>query len=127
VTVHLIDLSFARTIGGCRASAATGRTASLFLPVGQIADVRGKLIFCNGFNVMLPVQSLPKKYSCSRSPQITATTRPSRPGRGALAIVTNVGAGRGGRGSVGRVVVFAGRALVRERTQRADDRRQCPA
>jgi len=44
-----------------------------------------------------------------------------------LAIVTNVGAGCGGRGSVGRVVVFAGRALVRERTQRADDRRQCPA
>jgi len=38
-----------------------------------------------------------------------------------LAIVTNVGAGCGGRGSVGRVVVFAGRALVRERTQRADD------
>ena len=42
-----------------------------------------------------------------------------------MAIVTNVGAGRGGRGSVGRVVVFAGRALVREQTQRADDRRGC--
>ena len=47
------------------------------------------------------------------------------PVRGALAIVTNVGAGCGGRGSVGRVVVFAGRALVRERTQRADDWRGC--
>jgi len=33
-----------------------------------------------------------------------------------LAIVVNVGTGCGGRGSVGRVVVFAGRALVRERT-----------
>ena len=34
-----------------------------------------------------------------------------------MAIVTNVGAGCGGRGSVGRVVVFAGRALVRERAR----------
>jgi len=42
-----------------------------------------------------------------------------------LAIVTNVGAGCGGRSGVGRVVVFAGRALVRERTQRADDWRCC--
>jgi hypothetical protein len=50
---------------------------------------------------------------------------PSRPERGALAIVTNVGAGCGGRGSVGRVVVLAGRALVREQTQRADDWRGC--
>src|SRR6185436_8887638 len=41
------------------------------------------------------------------------------PQSGALAIVTNVGTGRGGRGSVGRVVVFAGRALVRERTRAA--------
>jgi len=34
-----------------------------------------------------------------------------------LAIVTNVGTGCGGRGSVGRVVVFAGRTSVRERTR----------
>jgi hypothetical protein len=82
--------------------------------------------FHNQINVMLPVQTCIRKYSPSRLPQITPTTPPSRPGRGALAIVTNVGAGCGGRGSVGRVVVFAGRAFVRERTQRADDRRQCP-
>ena len=87
-------------------------------PVGQISDVRGKSIFCNGFNVICPVQSLPAKiFRVRRSPQITDKTPASRPGRGALAIVTNVGAGCGGRGSVGRVVVFAGRALVRERTR----------
>ena len=62
-----------------------------------------------------------------RHPKSPLQLAPSRPGRGALAIVTNVGAGRGGRGSVGRVVVFAGRPSVRERTQRADDRRQYPA
>jgi len=72
-------------------------------------------------------QAIIRKYSSFSPPQITLHLAPSRPGRGALAIVTNVGAGCGGRGSVGRVVVFAGRALLRERTQRADDRRQCPA
>ena len=36
-------------------------------------------------------------------PKSPLQLRPSRPGRGALAIVTNVGAGCGGRGSVGRV------------------------
>ena len=70
-------------------------------------------------------QAIIRKYSSFSPPQITLHLAPSRPGRGALAIVTNVGAGRGGRGSVGRVVVVAGRALLRERTQRADDRRQC--
>lgn len=47
------------------------------------------------------------------------------PQEGRIAIVTERGTGCDGRGSVGRVVVFAGRALVRERTQRADDRRGC--
>ena len=37
---------------------------------------------------------------------------PSRLERGALAIVTNVGAGCGGRGSVGRVIAIAGRFSV---------------
>ena len=50
---------------------------------------------------------------------------PSRPGRGTLAIVTNVGTGCGGRGGVGRVSCRQGGLEVRERTQRADDRRQC--
>jgi hypothetical protein len=80
----------------------------------------------NQINAICPVQSCQQKYSASSTPQISDKTTPSRPGRGALAIVTNVGAGCGGRGSVGRVVVFSGRALVRERTQRADDRRQMP-
>jgi hypothetical protein len=49
----------------------------------------------------------------------------SRPERGALAIVTNVGAGCGGRGSVGRANVIAGRVQIRERSQRADERLCC--
>jgi hypothetical protein len=79
----------------------------------------------NQINVMLPVQSRLKNILLRGRPKSPLQLAPSRPGRGALAIVTNVGAGCGGRGSVGRVVVFAGRALVRERTQRADDRRGC--
>jgi len=62
-----------------------------------------------------------KNILLRRKPKSPLQLAPSRPGRGALAIVTNVGAGCGGRGSVGRVVVFAGRASVREPTQRADD------
>ncbi|MEH2508155.1 hypothetical protein V1290_006966 [Bradyrhizobium sp. AZCC 1578] len=80
------------------------------------ADIRwGKslLIFRN------QVKPWNQKYSASRQTQITGKTPaiPSRR-RGALAIVTNVGTGCGGRGSVGRVDVVAGR-LCRERTQRA--------
>jgi hypothetical protein len=62
-----------------------------------------------------------KIFRFAATPNHPYKSRHPVPPRGALAIVTNVGAGCGGRGSVGRVVVFAGRAFVRERTQRADD------
>ena len=57
----------------------------------------------NQINPIPPVHSSSKKYSSSRFPQITPITPPSHPSRGALAIVTNVGMGCGGRGSVGCV------------------------
>src|SRR5450755_3440528 len=70
--------------------------------------------------------SPPRKNKSFRGdPKSPVQLSSSRPASGALAIVTNVGAGCGGRGGVGRVVVIVGRALVRERTQRADDRRGC--
>jgi hypothetical protein len=46
-----------------------------------------------------PVQPLLQKYFRSHPTQITFMSPPSGPGRGALAIVTNVGTGCGGRGS----------------------------
>jgi hypothetical protein len=76
--------------------------------------------------VICPVQSCPQKYTASPLPQITLTN-PAIPSRleGRWPSITNVGAGCGGRGSVGRVVVVAGRALACERKQRADDWRGC--
>jgi hypothetical protein len=59
------------------------------LPVGQFFD-------CG-------VQSHFKKYSASPLTQISSGDSPSRPERGALAIVTDVGAGCGGRGGIRRV------------------------
>jgi hypothetical protein len=51
----------------------------LFCPPGKWT-MREKLIFCNDFNVICPVQSRLKKYTSSRETQITPTTRaiPSR-------------------------------------------------
>ena len=49
------------------------------------------------------VQPLLQKYSAFAVGQITSRTRAVLSPRGALAIVTNVGTGCGGRGSVGRV------------------------
>ena len=48
----------------------------------------------------------------------------SCPERGALAIVTNVGMGCGGRGSVGRVIAIAGR-FYRERSSSARTNGRC--
>ena len=45
------------------------------------------------------VQPLTQKYFCFSEMKIGLYDSPSRPARGALAIVTNVGAGSGGRGS----------------------------
>src|SRR4029079_19811251 len=71
-------------------------------PAGGLSVVRDCAIFRNNFKLICAVQSRPKKYSASPSPQITSRN-PAIPSlRGALAIVTNVGTGCGGRGSVGR-------------------------
>ena len=80
----------------------------------------------NAIKLMLSVQSRPQKYSRFRHPQISATNTASHPSRGALAIVTNVGMGCGGRGSVGRAGVIAGLAFgLRERSAGAQDERRC--
>ena len=50
------------------------------------------------FNLICPVQTPLQKYFCLRLTQITCVFPSSRPERGALAIVTDVGAGSGGRG-----------------------------
>jgi hypothetical protein len=57
-------------------------------------------IFRNGFNPICPVQPRLVKHFASHPGQIISSSLASRPGRRALAIVTNVGVGCGGRGSV---------------------------
>jgi hypothetical protein len=62
-------------------------------------------------NVICTVQPSSQKYTCFRLPQISAITPASHPlNEGRIAIVTDVGMGCGGRGSVGRAIVIAGRA-----------------
>ncbi|WP_213735698.1 hypothetical protein [Bradyrhizobium sp. dw_411] len=53
--------------------------------------LRLKTNFLSQFNVIPSVQMDRKKYSAFRSPQIIGILRPSRPSRGAFAIVTNAG------------------------------------
>jgi hypothetical protein len=67
-----------------------------------VTDLRAATNFLNQINPIPPVQPHFQKYSPSHQTQIKSITPPSRPERGALAIVTNVGMGCGGRGSVGR-------------------------
>jgi hypothetical protein len=55
------------------------------------AGLRAKPYFLNRINVICPVQSGLQKYSGFRAPQITFITPPSRPTRGALAIVIDAG------------------------------------
>jgi hypothetical protein len=54
----------------------------------------------NPCRLIWPVQSAPEKYSGFHRSQISGLSRPFRSGKGALAIVTNVGTGCGGRSSV---------------------------
>ena len=75
--------------------------------------------FSNQINPIPPVQPHRKKYSPSGSRQISSIIAPSHPlHEGRIAIVTNVGMGCGGRGSIGRVRCVR-RAVIRERSQRA--------
>jgi hypothetical protein len=52
--------------------------------------LRLKTYFPSRFNVIWVVQISRKKYSAFRTPQIIGILCPSRPSRGAFAIVTNV-------------------------------------
>jgi hypothetical protein len=61
--------------------------------------------------------ALAQKFSLNASPKSNLQLPPSCPARGALAIVTNVGTGCGGRGSVGRA--RGRRAVFRERSDGA--------
>jgi len=59
-------------------------------PAGP-THLRLKSNFLNGIKLFLPVQSHLKKYSGFQKTQITFLLPPSRPTRGALAIVTDAG------------------------------------
>src|SRR5690349_9412461 len=68
-----------------------------------ILILRANTNFLNEINPIPPVQPRRKKYSPSRFPQISRIIARSHPlHEGRIAIVTDVGMGCGGRGSVGR-------------------------
>jgi hypothetical protein len=77
--------------------------------------LREKSNLLKRINVICPVQSPLQKYFCFSEIEIRLRDLPSRPERGALAIVTNVGAGSSGRGSARAQIVIAGR-IFRERS-----------
>jgi hypothetical protein len=62
--------------------------------------LRVKSNFLKHFKLILAVQSWAKKYSALYSPQISGFIAPSRLMKRGVRVVTNVGAGCGGRGSV---------------------------
>jgi len=75
--------------------------------------------FARRANHSKSVQPFLEKYSAFPVGQIISTSSPHPvPKRGALAIVTNVGMGCGGRGSVGRVIAIAGRFYVSDHAAR---------
>jgi hypothetical protein len=77
-------------------------------------------VICPTGNLLTRVSSpLFKKIPLRRRPKSVLEVSPSCPERGALAIVTNVGMGCGGRGSVGRAMKSQGRLrLVSDRRAR---------
>jgi hypothetical protein len=88
LTPSPLSLSVSNTDRMLRAATTGGRSRWGARPDGQITGAVWRR----------PVQPLLQKYSCSRFDQITFISTLSCPGRGALAIVTNVGAGCDGRG-----------------------------
>jgi hypothetical protein len=76
--------------------------------------------FARAFNAILHVQILRRKYSALRGPQINRILSPIPPHcEGRFAIVTNVDAGCGGRGGVGRARQLQGGRQTRERSSGA--------
>jgi hypothetical protein len=68
----------------------------------------GQLICLSGCFAMTLSSPVRENISLRRLVETALLIPPSRPKRGALAIVTNVGAGCGGRGSVGRATESQG-------------------
>jgi hypothetical protein len=108
--------------------------ASLHPDYGLCVDViaagsfalRAQPDLSSGIKPMLSVQSGLKKYFGFRLTQISSRNRVvSSLYEGRIAIVTDVGMGCGGRGSVGRVIVVAGQVGERPVSikRRADERR----
>jgi hypothetical protein len=66
-------------------------------------DMRAERKLPNAFNVICPVQTFRRKYSCFQNPQISVRNPAvSSLNEGRIRIVTYVGMRCGGRGSVGR-------------------------
>ena len=101
VTVHLVPISTTALIDGFspRLPALSERRASRWRQKIQV-DLPDVATFFRSSAENIPLRRDPK--SAVKLPHPV-------PLRGALAIVTNVGTGCGGRGSVGRVDVIAGR------------------
>jgi hypothetical protein len=84
----------------------------LLSPLRDRAALREKSNLLKRIKVICLVQSPWQKHFCFSEIEVRLYDLPSRPGRGALAIVTNVGAGCGGRGSARAQGVIAGRVLI---------------
>ena len=87
---------------GYRCQAASGQKQASKQSPGMLRRLRSRrftqnAVLLNRIRLMLAVQSLLQKYFPSQLTQITFKTCPILSRRGALAIVTNVGAGCGGR------------------------------
>jgi hypothetical protein len=61
------------------------------MPPAASSDLRLKSNFLSPIKLILPVQSLPEKYSGFPKSQITLYTLPSTPLEGRIAIVTDAG------------------------------------
>ena len=81
--------------GFCPLAIQSIRASSIASPTHVSTDLPVRLFWLTGLS-----SPFPKKYSAFPKSQITLYPTPSCSGRGALAIVTNVGTGCGGRGSV---------------------------
>ncbi len=87
------------------------------------ADLRAPANLLNWINLIWAVQSSLQKYFCFRTPQITSRTfRIPSHTEGRIMIVTNVGAGCGGRGSVLRAMGSQGGFFESVSDQRAGGR-----
>jgi hypothetical protein len=89
------------------------------------ADLRAPANLLNWIKLMLAVQSSLQKYSCFRTPQITSRTLGIPPHKRRIMIVTDVGEGCGGRGSVLRAMGLQGGFFESVSDQQPADERCC--